>query len=531
MASFLLSECLEKIFLNLLEYPSVNIRIYTSTKDLYSCTLVSRHWCRISTPFLYEYPFHHFRHLSYPNITYFKLIRTLLSCIPKSEIEQIILSNFSIKQKLYYKPKSSDISTTFNYTTFIRGLIFSDLSEPLLFFYRKIWLPPYIPDNNNIKNDQFSKISIPIMNHLVNFLCKHCNNLRTLEFPFRVQNNKLFNSTIELLTNKDCVEKSKLSDLKELFYINRSNEITLSTKDFYSTLSSNISKLDLLYNEGINSLEKVNSLSQFISLQKNLRHIILSEPKYGSMLYNIEHYNIIFNSLTTQIESLKALEFKYLSFSGIDEMALNSLCSLKNIKELKLYNCRKIDNNLNAWAKNLTILEDFEYVAYYYASISEDFLDQIIKSSSTTLTKFAIKFKRSDNQQLIFQQIPLYLNLLTYLVLPKVCPDELISIFKSCTKLIYISVKLSESIDLSWGENFKNLGKFIPKNLQRIHFKDIDKEYMFNSNALRLFLKDCKYNDGKLKYLRIKGKLILSQDYFDVASEFGIKLINKRKLY
>jgi hypothetical protein len=531
MASFLLSECLEKIFLNLLEYPSVNIRIYTSTKDLYSCTLVSRHWCRISTPFLYEYPFHHFRHLSYPNITYFKLIRTLLSCIPKSEIEQIILSNFTIIQKLYYKPKPSDISTTFNYTIFIRGLIFSEnLSEPLLFFYRKIWLPSYIPDSNNIKNDQFSKISIPIMNHLVNFLCRHCNNLRTLEFPFRVQNNELFNSTIELLTNKDCKGKSKLSDLKELFYINRSNEITLSTKDFYSTLSANISKLDLLYNEGINSLEKANSLSQFISLQKNLRHIILSEYKYGSMLYNIEHYNVIFNSLTTQIESLKALEFKYLSFSGIDEMSLNSLCSLKNIKELKLYNCRKIDDNLNAWAKNLSMLEVFEFIAYYYASISEDFLEQVIKSSSTTLTRLVIKFKRVDNQQSIFHQIPL-LNSLTYLVLPKIYPDELISIFKSCVKLVYISVTLSDSDDISWENNFENLGKLIPKNLQTIHFKDIDKEDMFTSNALRLLFKGCKYNNGRLNYLRVKGKFLLSQDYFDVASEFDINLVNKRKLY
>ncbi|GBB97488.1 hypothetical protein RclHR1_00030045 [Rhizophagus clarus] len=528
MASFLLSECLEKIFLNLLEYPSVNIRIYTSTKDLYSCTLVSRYWCRISTPFLYEYPFHHFRHLSYPNITYFKLIRTLLSCIPKTEIEQIVFSNYSIIQKLCYKPKPLDITTTFNYTTFIRGLIFSEnLSEPLLFFYRKIWLPPYIPDSSNMKNDQFSKISIPIMNYLVDFLCRHCNNLRTLEFPFRVQNNEHFNKIIELLTNKDCNGISKLNDLKELFYINRSNEITLSTKDFYSTLSCNISKLDLLYNEGINSPEKATSLSQFISLQKNLHHLILAEYRYGSMLYNIDHYNVIFNSLTTQIESLRALEFKYLSFSGIDETALNSLCSLKNIEELKLYNCRKIDDNLNAWAKCLSRIEVFEFIANYYSSISEDFLDQIIKSSSTTLTRLVIKFQRGDNEQTIFQQIPLYLNSLTYLVLPKIYPHELISIFKSCIKLVYISASLC---DISWEENFECLGQLIPKDLQRIDFNDVDRE-MFTSNALRLLFKGCKINGGKLKCLRVKGKFILSQDYFDIANEFNIKLINKRKLY
>src|SRR5437763_12972192 len=91
-ASFLLSECLEKIFLHLLDE---NNRINKSTKDLYSCTLVSRHWCRVSTPFLYAYPFHHYSiYLSNSMyLSYFKLIRTLLNCIPKSEIEQIIPSN------------------------------------------------------------------------------------------------------------------------------------------------------------------------------------------------------------------------------------------------------------------------------------------------------------------------------------------------------------------------------------------------------------------------------------------------------
>src|SRR3954464_5484277 len=105
MASFLLSECLEIIFLNLLDKnPSGNTRTstYILTNDIYSCTLVSRHWCRISTPFLYAFPFHHFRRVDGSNenhLFYFKLIRTLLCCIPKSEIEQIILSNSSGTQK------------------------------------------------------------------------------------------------------------------------------------------------------------------------------------------------------------------------------------------------------------------------------------------------------------------------------------------------------------------------------------------------------------------------------------------------
>ncbi|RIA92183.1 hypothetical protein C1645_765807 [Glomus cerebriforme] len=380
-----------------------------------------------------------------------------------------------------------------------------------------------------MKNDRFSKISIPIMNHLMEFLCKNCHNLKTLEFPFTIQNNEYFNNIIDLLTNKDYNGASKLNDLKELFYINRSNEITLSTKDFYSALSNNICNLDLFYNEGINSIEKAYSISQFISLQKKLRHITLSEYKYGSMFYNIEHYNIVFDSLSTQIESLQSIEFKFLSFARISEKALNSLCSLNNIKELKLHNCRKMDDNLNSWAKKLTVLETFEYVANYYASISEDFLVQLIKSSSNTLNKLVIKFKRVNEFNLIFKQIPIYLSSLIYLDLPTIFPDELISIFKSCTKLVFLSTKLSYN-NRSWDEDFKTLGELIPKNLQRIQFKEINC-YMFSTYGLRWFFRGCKNRDGKLNNLKITGKFILDQQYFNVANEFDIELITKRKLY
>src|SRR5436305_974842 len=124
-ASILLSECLEKVFLNLL-YENFPDDTCSYNKDLYHCTLVSRHWCRISTPYLYAYPFHHLVYTDSHITTFFKLIRTLLCCIPKYEIEQIISSNSFNIQKLFSrsnkKSSSSDVVTTFNYITFIRGL-------------------------------------------------------------------------------------------------------------------------------------------------------------------------------------------------------------------------------------------------------------------------------------------------------------------------------------------------------------------------------------------------------------------------
>jgi hypothetical protein len=550
VAAYLLSECLENVFLNLLdENPSGNTRIYTSTKDLYSCSLVSRNWCKISTPFLYAYPFHHFRHLAYSNIyynfsnvnysSYFKLIRTLLSCIPKSEIEQIISSNSSNEQNLSLNLIDSNenaffnnnISTTFNYIKFIRGLIFDKILSKTyrLFQYREIWFSPYI--SNDITKEQFSKISNLIMNYFTKSLCTNCNNLTTLEFPFKIQDNEFFSDIIESLNFSDYNRKNKLSNLKELYYINNKyGEICSSPDDLYSVLSNKICNLNLLYNDKINSIEEANSLSQFISLQKNLKHIILSENIYNlEQIFNNDiiindNYNIIFESLSTQSESLQILEFNHIPFNRISEKGLNSLYLLKNIRELKLCKCKEINDNLNSWAKSLTKLEVLEFGTYYFPTNSEGFLVQLIKSSNA-LYKLVLDYKRDQDQGFkLLKQIPIYLHSLIYLELPQIFLSELIPIFKSCTRLVYLSMILSG--DELWEGNFSNLGKFIPKTLRQIQLKGID-NLVFSSNELKCFFKECVNNDSNLRYLEIIKNWddVINQEYFDVAKEFGVKLI------
>ncbi|GBB97492.1 hypothetical protein RclHR1_00030049 [Rhizophagus clarus] len=518
-ASFLLSECLEKIFSNLLdENPSRNIYTFISMKDLHSCTLVSRHWCRISSPFLYAYPFHYFHHLadsishSSDHLQYFKLIRTLLSCIPKSEFGQIKSSN-------------SFNTSTFNYITFIRGLILDKITilyNPYtLFTYRNLWLPSY-NTYNDLTEDQFSKILIPIINHFIKFLCKHCNNLTTLQFKLNMQNNRTFNNIIEFLSFKDFNERNKLKNLKELYFINDISKNDELPSNLYLALSNKVCNLNLLYNENISTIEEASSLSKFISLQEKLQHIILSEDKLDIFLGdNIgDNYYVVLSSLSSQSESLKVLEFKYIPFNRIDGNALTALCSLKNIRELKFYMCRAISDKLNSWAKNLTRLEVIEFMAYYFPAISEEFLIQLIRSSSNTLTKLTLLYKREQNQSTrLFQQIS-HLNSLVHLELPKIYSYELILIFKSCTRLDYLSTILPD--DELW-ENFRDLGKFIPNTLRTIQFKEMH-NLVFSSIELKYFLEECINNDSNLTCLEIVGSQHIGKDYFDVAVECGIIL-------
>ncbi|GBC08575.1 hypothetical protein RclHR1_08230006 [Rhizophagus clarus] len=534
-ASFLLSECLERIFLYLVDGSGDTLGSL-SAKSLYSCALVSRHWCRISTPFLYAYPFHYVIYSDSHISKIFQLIRTLLNCIPKSDIELIINSKHSHIHKLFFRsnkksPSLSPYSSTFNYITFIRGLIFNEtlLDSFKLYHYRKIWLPPYIPKNNTTQR-RFTKISIPIMNYLLKFLCKNCNNLQILEFLFTLQDNDFFNSIIDLLTFKDRNGRSKLSNLKKLNYISKYED----QKDLYLALSNDICNLSLLRNEGINSIEKANSISKFISLQKKLRYVILSERYHciRNSLHN--NYNIVLNSLSTQCESLQKLDFTNLSFGRISEEALNSLCSLKNIRELKLYECKELDDHLIPWAVSLTKLEIFKLILDDYTNFSKDFLIKIIQSSSDTLIKLIINYGRlSDQDCQLFKQISICSHSLIYLELPKIFPNELISIFKSCDQLNYLSVILSDYGDCSLRKkDFKNFGKFIPKKLEEIQFKVMN-NVIFNSDDLKLFFEECVNNGSELKRLEISGKLDrmdISQDYYDVAREFGVQFAKRRSM-
>ena len=105
-----------------------------------------------------------------------------------------------------------------------------------------------------------------------------------------------------------------------------------------------------------------------------------------------------------------------------------------------------------------------------------------------------------DSQDLIplYQQIPLYLHSLIHLKIPIIYPTELISIFNSCSQLVYLS-----SVALSDDRDLKSLGGFIPKKLRRIDF--MLKNKIDFEESLRCFLEEYHANNsGLLKCLKFK---------------------------
>src|SRR5581483_8985235 len=133
-------------------------------------------------------------------------------------------------------------------------------------------------------------------------------------------------------------------------------------------------------------------LSQFITSllhrQRGLKHVkfsgyIICYNAWG--FPDLSVYSSLLNLLSTQNKSLQKLEFESLSLDNINEKDLDTLCLLKNIRELKLYTVEN-SYDLKFWATNLTKLRAFEIKHYSCNSI--DFIIQLFQSSSNTLVKF-----------------------------------------------------------------------------------------------------------------------------------------------
>ncbi|GBC08571.1 hypothetical protein RclHR1_08230002 [Rhizophagus clarus] len=449
MGSYLLSSCLEKIFSYLLEEEEQLQCKDCKTKNyklinLHSCTLVSRYWCKVSTPILYSYPFHNFRHLSYgindPLFTfsykfynYYKLIRTLLKCMPQSE-------------KIMYDGQQFSFPPTFNYISFIRGLIVDKfMFEPqeVCIYYIETWLPDL--------NDPEREIAIQMMIRFVKFLFKNCNNLEILEFPYSPKSKELFNDVITSLVTTNINGNNKITKLREFHFKNYPN--MRITSQIFSILSKNSFNMNFLYVEDIHNTVAANYLSHLIRRQNNLRHLILSKTMNRLDLPNqpnVEYIeDCIFKSLYTQRDSLRTLELKNLCFANMDQNALNSLSMLENVRELKLIKCSyimAIKTNLIYWAKNLTKLETLEFKPAIITDpetqqteldIPEEFLIRVFDSSSLSLKKLVLEYEYDQNIK-ITGHIHLLLRSLTYLVIPETY--ELKSILNFCSKLVYVLI-------------------------------------------------------------------------------------------
>ncbi|RIB20419.1 hypothetical protein C2G38_2244584 [Gigaspora rosea] len=133
------------------------------TYSLYSCALVSRHWCKISIPILWQDPFSFSRRSPLFISNYFSSL---------SEYEKIILKECGINEEFS--------KTIFDYARFLKAL---NLSR--LYFQVEKWIKLVLVNSNSRNDNRLKhKIIIDITNLLLKLLIENGATLHSLDLCF-----------------------------------------------------------------------------------------------------------------------------------------------------------------------------------------------------------------------------------------------------------------------------------------------------------------------------------------------------------
>ncbi|CAG8519948.1 7694_t:CDS:1 [Funneliformis mosseae] len=281
-------ECIREI----LEY------LYDDTISLHSCLLVNRSWCEITIPILWRNPFG--RDLTAKR--YILLINTYMSRLSMEERGSI---------------DSTIEKSTFDYSTFLRVF---DCEKILLAF--RCWAIP------------FSSFSLfkPLIQHFI------YNSPKFDRVDFK--KNMLFNDNIFLFPGA----RQSFAKLRSCNFF---GEYTKGLIDSCAGMANDIRYitfrcLEPQHSNGddlVTSDSSMDGLAHLIRSQKHLKKIILSDGRLNTIFKNE-----VFDSLTTQSNTLTVI--KFLSINFHERFPLDQLLTCKNLKVLKIVNCRNYGNEV-----------------------------------------------------------------------------------------------------------------------------------------------------------------------------------------
>ncbi|GBC47790.2 hypothetical protein GLOIN_2v1784879 [Rhizophagus irregularis DAOM 181602=DAOM 197198] len=256
---------------------------------LHSCVLVSRSWCRLAIPLLWEDPFYKYLPKNY------HFIDIYLDKLKKDD--KVKLNEYGIITDLFPS------NTLFNYPKFIKCLNIKNTVSSI-----KNWI-----ENAKVSSyDKDLKLSNFIFFSLIKVFIENEASLHTFEVQY-IFNSDYFKSSFQLiLQNPNFI--CNVKDLKFDFRRLTSNLLS-SLKCFYSNCKS----ISSLYIYSLIENYAVKDLSKIIHSQQNLKKICFDSEIY-------EFY-------ATQIESLKLLLQKSEVFGYGDQNIFASFDLIKNVQQ------------------------------------------------------------------------------------------------------------------------------------------------------------------------------------------------------
>ncbi|KAF0557828.1 hypothetical protein F8M41_012282 [Gigaspora margarita] len=343
---------------------NLNNEYYSS----YSCALVSRHWCKISIPFLWQNPFSFCQNPLFIS-QYFSSL---------DENEKLVLNECGINVKF---PE-----TLFNYAKFLKVLDLSSLEAMV----RK-WI------DSQLASSKLHK-SIDLTNLLFNLFVESGATLHKLDLYFYKEiNSEIFYSLVR--------NEQFFSQLQDLSLHGISGYDTESVTVLFEILEDNITKINVLKLELCSDYKPqiLHAVERIIKSQEQLRQFGLI-----GIEDNLTEFHGIISSSECQNKSL----YEVIIERCTCDMEFKVLMNCKNLGILRIHSC----DNLYILEASLNTLEITCYPIYASSIVP------ILKKSGTLLQRLSLvsRYKPTREQSVLFETLKSFCPNIIYLNLANV---------------------------------------------------------------------------------------------------------------
>ncbi|RIB20414.1 hypothetical protein C2G38_2179334 [Gigaspora rosea] len=379
MASKILMDDMPELMENIVK--NLNNEIYS----LYSCALVSRHWCKISIPILWQDPFSFSRRSPLFISNYFSSL---------GEYEKIILKECGINEEFS--------KTIFDYARFLKDL---DLSR--LYFQVEKWIELVLDNSNSLSDNRLKHNRIiDITNLLLKLLIENGATLHSLDLFF-----------------------SKCREFKpEIFYVLGQNVQFLSQLQYLSLNEIDVDDID-------SATTWLRAVAKYTTKISTLE-IELFYPNYR---FFTEFYGMI-SSLESQKNSLQEVIIDTRAFN--EEFEVLKIC--KNLEVLRIRSCdqelSKLSKILDNKIGNKISTRDVICSQIY----AQQPIALMLEKSGTLLQRLRLKLNGDESQEytLLLEALKSFCPNIIYLDIMNIkFSTQLVELISELQKLRFLSLR------------------------------------------------------------------------------------------
>ncbi|RIB28874.1 hypothetical protein C2G38_2058218 [Gigaspora rosea] len=400
--------------------------------SLYSCALVSRHWCKMSIPTLWRDPFS-FNQKPMFISRYFSFL---------SDDDKFILNECGITVDFP--------NTLFNYAKFLKVLDLSLLDDKV-----QEWI------DSQIINLQKHISKYDIFNLLFKLFIESGAILTKLDVHLT---DVIIESEVFYSLGRNNLFFSRLQDISvevatELFGIGEA--ITLLRILARNTTKINTLKLNILNNESL----MYRAVANIIKSQNQLKRFdLICETELHKEFY------CIVSALESQRKSLQEIKIWNCDYSAEFEV----LMKCENLKVVRIIDCfeeKKLLNILNTSLYNINTLEISSY------AINAPDIMQILERSGLLLQRLKVYSEDHEicSQSILLDTLITFCPNIMYLYISYVkFSSQLLKLINCLQKLQFLTlVWINDGSEEEMKERVMQLAKLLPQSLQYLNLGDI----------------------------------------------------------